>query len=303
MNKEKPEQIELIQSPHPSEITSIKISDIKIKSGRRPLDPDTVSEIAGSIKEIGLINPITITKDNTLIAGLHRVEAMKLLEQDEIPCVKMEIDELRTKIIEIDENIIRHRLHFLDRGNQLLQRKQIYEEIYQEAKTNVFKGNQYIDVVDAPIAFTSDAAEKLKISQRTVQEEIQIAEGLTDEAEELIRDKGMGKKEALMLAKKTIVEQLDIVEKIQVEEAKTVRGALRKLADRTQGKVVTVRIKAELYNKIAELAMSDGGTATGLIETILKDFFKAIESPEPPTKRRGNKGKSEKIKIMKEPDK
>ena len=121
--------------------------------------------------------------------------------------------------------------------------------------------------------------------------------------QELIREKGMGKKEALMLAKKTIVEQLDIVEKIQGEEARTVRGALRKLADRTQGKVVTVRIKAELYNKIAELAMSDGGTATGLIETILKDFFKAIESPEPPVKKRVRKMKIEKVKVIKEPDK
>jgi len=95
MTKEKLEQI-----PQHPEITTIKISDIKIKSGRRPVDPATVSEIAGSIKEIGLINPVTVTKDNTLIAGLHRVEAMKLLERDEIPCVKMGIDKLRTKIIE-----------------------------------------------------------------------------------------------------------------------------------------------------------------------------------------------------------
>jgi len=296
MTKEKPEQIELIQSPRNPQITTVKISDIKIGIGRRPVDPATVSEIAGSIKEIGLINPVTVTTDNTLIAGLHRVEAMKLLERDEISCVKMDIDELRTKIVEIDENLLRHKLHFLDRGEQLRKRKAIYEELYQDAKTNVFKGNQYMDVPDAPIAFTTDAAEKLKISQRTVQEEIQIAEGLTDEAEELIREKGMGKKDALLLAKKTHTEQLDIVEKIKSEEARTVRGALKKLTGTKQGKVVNVRIKAELYNKVAELAASDGGTATGLIETIIKDFFKAIESPEPVTKKRGRKGKDKKSK-------
>ena len=47
----------------------------------------------------------------------------------------------------------------------LEKRKEIYEEIYQDGKANVFKGNQYIDVPDAPIAFTTDAAEKLKISK------------------------------------------------------------------------------------------------------------------------------------------
>jgi len=57
-----------------------------------------------------------------------------------------------------------------------------------------------------------------------------------------------------------------------------------------------VRIKAELYNKVAELAASHGGTVTGMIETIIKDFFKAIESPEPVTKKRGRKGSSKKIK-------
>ncbi len=272
-------------------MTNVKISDIKIKPGRIPIDPVNVSEIAGSIKEIGLINPITITKDNILIAGLHRVEAMKLLEKEEIPCIQMDIDELRAKIAEIDENIIRQKLHFLDRGEQLRKRKEIYEEIYQDAKVNVFKGNQYIDVPDAPIAFTTDAAEKLNISKRTVQEEIQIAKDLIDEAEELIREKGIGKKDALLLARKTQMEQLGIVEKIKSEEAKTIKGALKKLTTKKQGKVVNVRIKTELYNKVAELAESEGATATELIETIIKDFFKYIEDPEPPKRKKIDKEK------------
>ncbi|MEQ8192194.1 MAG: ParB/RepB/Spo0J family partition protein [Candidatus Eremiobacterota bacterium] len=272
-------------------MATVKISDIKIKPGRIPVDPVNVSEIAGSIKEIGLINPITITKNNTLIAGLHRIEAMKLLGKNEIPCVKMDIDELRTQIIEIDENIIRQKLHFLDRGEQLRKRKEIYEEIYQDAKVNIFKGNQYIDVPDAPIAFTTDVAEKLNISKRTVQEEIQIAEDLIAEAEEIIREKGMGKKDALLLARKTQTEQLDIVEKIKSEEAKTVKGALKKLTTKKQGKVVNVRIKAELYNKVAELAASEGATTTELIETIIKDFFKYIEDPDPPKRKTGHNKK------------
>lgn len=303
MATKKPEQNQEKKAPTRAQITTIKISDIKINTGRSPLDPGNVEEIAKSIQIIGLMNPITVTEDNTLIAGLHRLEAMKALEKEEIPCVKLDLDELKTELAEIDENITRKKLHFLDRGNQLLRRKHIYEELYPDAKAGIFKGNQYINMPCETISFTSDAADKLNVTRRTIEQEIQIAESLTAEAEDLIREKGMGKKDAILLAQKTQVEQLDIIEKIHGEEAKTIRGAMKKLTGKTQGKVVNVRIKSELYNKIAELAVSDGATATGMIETILKDFFKYIEDPDPPPKKRVGKGKSEKIKIMKEPEK
>ena len=38
-----------------------------------------IFECVGYITAVGLMNPITVTKDNTLIAGLHRLEAVKLL--------------------------------------------------------------------------------------------------------------------------------------------------------------------------------------------------------------------------------
>ena len=53
----------------------IKISDIKINPGRRDIQQRNVEELARSIAAVGLMNPITITQDNTLIAGLHRLES------------------------------------------------------------------------------------------------------------------------------------------------------------------------------------------------------------------------------------
>ena len=57
----------------------IKISEIKINPGRRDTQQRNVEELARSIAAVGLMNPITVTQDNTLIAGLHRLEAVKLL--------------------------------------------------------------------------------------------------------------------------------------------------------------------------------------------------------------------------------
>jgi len=63
-------------APEKSPIHSmINIQDIKISSGRRPVDASKVKDLVKSINEVGLINPITLTRDNKLIAGAHRVQA------------------------------------------------------------------------------------------------------------------------------------------------------------------------------------------------------------------------------------
>ena len=61
-----------------------KISEIVLNDNRRKVDAAKVKELAESIKQLGLINPITINSNNVLIAGNHRLEAFKLLGKDEI---------------------------------------------------------------------------------------------------------------------------------------------------------------------------------------------------------------------------
>ena len=48
----------------------IPIEQIRIKEGRRSLNSGYVKELAASIREMGLLNPITIDRENMLIAGL-----------------------------------------------------------------------------------------------------------------------------------------------------------------------------------------------------------------------------------------
>ena len=62
----------------------IKISNIRINPGRREATTDAIEELAQSIAAVGLLNPITLDQNNTLVAGLHRLEAAKLLGWTEI---------------------------------------------------------------------------------------------------------------------------------------------------------------------------------------------------------------------------
>ena len=47
----------------------IHISDIRVSDGRRKIDEENVMSLMDSIREVGLLNPITITQAHILIAG------------------------------------------------------------------------------------------------------------------------------------------------------------------------------------------------------------------------------------------
>jgi ParB-like chromosome segregation protein Spo0J len=61
-------------------------ADIGVREGRRALQEDTLPELMASIRQSGLLNPITIDPQGWLIAGLHRLEALKRLGYKRIAC-------------------------------------------------------------------------------------------------------------------------------------------------------------------------------------------------------------------------
>ncbi len=56
----------------------VSINKIKVNPGRREVEAKDINDLAKSISEIGLLNPITVTPDHALIAGLHRYPPLTL---------------------------------------------------------------------------------------------------------------------------------------------------------------------------------------------------------------------------------
>ena len=175
----------------------IPISEITISPGRREVQSRDVKELADSIAEVGLINPIMVDQSHTLIAGLHRLEAMKMLGRTEIECTVSDLAGLQAELAEIDENFIRKDLSDAEFRELLLRRKEIYESLHPETKATYdggeFRGNQHQKVVDENFSattksFVQDTADKLGVSPRTVELQIQTAKNLTPEAKEILRD-------------------------------------------------------------------------------------------------------------------
>ena len=92
----------------------IPIFQITVNAGRREVNPEAVQKLADSISGVGLLNPITVDQERTLIAGLHRLEAAKLLGWTEIECTVSGLDGLLAQLAEIDENLIRRGLDHVE---------------------------------------------------------------------------------------------------------------------------------------------------------------------------------------------
>lgn len=185
----------------------VPIREIRIRDGRRRLDSGHVQELADSIRELGLLNPVTIDRGNSLIAGFHRLEAAKMLGWTEIECTVSSLGGLQAKLAEIDENIVRSDLSALEYGEILLRRKEIYETLHPETRHGGDRKSDEIKTTKSRFenvkSFVQDTADKLGVVPRTVERQIQTAKNLVPEAKEIIRDTDtkLSKKAAMKLSR------------------------------------------------------------------------------------------------------
>lgn len=85
----------------------IAIADIKIKKRIRKNLAD-IDSLMESLEQYGLLNPITITMKNELIAGQRRLEAAKRLGWQTIEAVQIDVsDPVSLLELEMEENVQR----------------------------------------------------------------------------------------------------------------------------------------------------------------------------------------------------
>ena len=190
----------------------IKISSIKINPGRREAEPKAVEELARRITAVGLMNPVALDQNNTLVAGLHRLEAAKLLGWTEIECTAIGMNTVQAELAEIDENIVRTRLNRQELCEQLLRRKEIYETLHPETRHGMRNGQTAKNANLATLetkSFAEDTAEKTGMSKRAVSRLLQIANNLTGDARRIVEAHNMTQDTALKLSRLQHDEQVE----------------------------------------------------------------------------------------------
>jgi N6-adenosine-specific RNA methylase IME4 len=205
----------------------LRLTDITIKQGRRAVDESKVRELSQSMAEIGLINPITVTQDKTLITGAHRLAAAKLLGWTEIEATVSELDGLRAELAEIDENLMRNELHTLARGNSFRRRDELLERIGMRWSNGT---NQYTSgpTESAVPLTTAEIAKSVGVSPTVYKEEKRIAAAIPEDVQEVIIKADLTKEDTKKIARHPQEEQRKIAERISQGE-KTYANAVREI--------------------------------------------------------------------------
>ena len=149
----------MTSSSDPAVVTRIPTKDIRMRFRLREPKDDRVKEISESIERIGLINPLTISKDGYLIAGYHRLAAVKLLGQEEVDVIIKDTTKTDSELIEIDENLKRISLNWIEKAEHIVRREELLEELGLRMKRG---GNQY----STGLITTSALADQIGVSNR-----------------------------------------------------------------------------------------------------------------------------------------
>ena len=269
----------------------MKISEIKINPGRRDTQQRNVEELARSIAAVGLMNPVTVTQDNTLIAGLHRLEAAKLLGWTEIECTVSDADGLQAELAEIDENFVRAGLSHRELGDLLLRRKELYEAIHPETRQGQRNGqtvkNDNLTVLGAK-PFSEDTADKLGISKRTVERLVQTAANLTPEAKKTIRDAGdkITKGDALKISRLPPDQQAEAAAVLTVApptprrqrmaDGEDVLREFKFLCSRYVSDIKALRHWADVFARMSMSQFDELGNSAYSITEAIKELFEEV---------------------------
>lgn len=133
----------------------------------REIDEDTIRDLAISIDKVGLINPLTVRvvserpPEYRLIAGNRRLHAVRRLGWTEVAVQITELDDIRSQLVEIDENFQRQQLTALETAEHIEMRERILDELGLRAPA----GKPVNSSESEPLKTTSDLASDVGMSK------------------------------------------------------------------------------------------------------------------------------------------
>lgn len=114
---------------------------------RKQFDETAIMSLSRSISENGIIQPVCVRKNGVIyeiISGERRCRAAKLAGLTEVPCIVMEVDDEKSAILALIENIQRSDLSFFEEAIAINELINVYGLTQQEAANRLGKAQSTI---------------------------------------------------------------------------------------------------------------------------------------------------------------
>ena len=121
----------------------IRISEIvrNPNQPRRYFDPEAIATLAESIRQYGVLNPLTVRRTANggyeLVAGERRLRAAKIAGLREIPCLVVEADGERSALMALVENLQREDMNVFEQAEGIQRLIQVYGLTQEEASNRL----------------------------------------------------------------------------------------------------------------------------------------------------------------------
>ena len=114
---------------------------------RRVFDPVGLQELAESIRQYGILQPLTVRKlpDGVeLVAGERRLRAARLAGLREAPCIFVSVDEVQSGMLALVENLQRRDLDYIEEAEGLARLIHLYGLSQEQAAARVGKSQSAV---------------------------------------------------------------------------------------------------------------------------------------------------------------
>ncbi len=232
------QQVENINEKGVSEIDINKISPNR-EQPRKVFDEVALEELASSIKQVGVIQPVILAKDGdfyTIIAGERRWRAAKIAGIEKIPAIVKDYDKTVSFEIALIENLQRENLNIIE------------------------EANGYKQLIDSFSLSQEEVADKVGKSRSAVTNALRLLNLDKDVRELVLENKLSGGHARALLGLNDSKKQMELAEKI-IENGLSVRAA----------EALVKAVNAEKPVQARENSFNTSGYKT--IEKDLKDIF------------------------------
>ena len=114
---------------------------------RRVFDPVALQELADSIREHGVLQPLTVRRTAEgleLVAGERRLRAARLAGLREVPCILVRADEAQSGMLALVENLQRRDLDYIEEAEGLARLMTLYGLSQEQAAAKVGKSQSAV---------------------------------------------------------------------------------------------------------------------------------------------------------------